>query len=66
MSEPTLQEKCECGCCHLPDYGACDTFEAGVNGRCVYCDHAETCHERDKVRPMFNGPLHASYRKAKP
>lgn len=34
--------------CECPTYegnlGPCRTFEAGLNGRCVYCDHAETCH----------------------
>lgn len=37
------QEKC-CEQSHKHDYGACDEFEAGMNGRCVYCDHDEKCH----------------------
>jgi hypothetical protein len=48
---------CECGCCQFPDHGACPSFEQGHNGRCVWCDHAEGCHERDKDKPRFNGPL---------
>jgi hypothetical protein len=61
----TLQEKCECGCCHAEDYGACDTYEQGMNGRCVYCDHSEACHGRDKERPMFNGPLEPGIREVR-
>jgi hypothetical protein len=56
------QRPCECGCCHAIDYGACPTFEAGSNGRCVYCDHAEPCHERDKDRPFYNGPIRVGVR----
>jgi len=48
-------QKCECECCHVPDYGACSTFERGMNGRCVYCDHAEACHPGNG--PYHNGPL---------
>lgn len=44
----TINEKkrCDCGCCHDIDYGACpkSTYEKGMNGRCVYCDHGEECH----------------------
>lgn len=50
-------EKCECGCCHAEDFGACPGFETGANGRCVYCDHGMSCHERDKENRYFNGPL---------
>jgi hypothetical protein len=47
---------CEvCECAHLPDYGACSEFEAGMNGRCVYCDHAEACHPGKGS--LANGPL---------
>lgn len=47
---------CErCACCHVPDYGACRTFERGRNGRCVYCDHAERCHPG--TGRLANGPL---------
>lgn len=45
----------KCNCCHVPDYGACDEFVEGANGRCVYCDHAELCHPG--VGKYFNGPL---------
>lgn len=47
--------KCPCGCCHSTDHGACQTFEKGANGRCVYCDHGEGCHPGDPDR--FNTPL---------
>ena len=57
MNDGKLDSKCECGCCHFPDYGACDGFEEGANGLCVYCDHSEKCHERDKNRPYYNTPL---------
>jgi hypothetical protein len=34
--------------CKCPTYqnnlGPCKTFEAGANGRCVWCDHEESCH----------------------
>lgn len=47
---------CEkCNCCHVPDYGACDKFFEGFNGRCVYCDHDRTCHPGEGK--TFNGPL---------
>jgi hypothetical protein len=39
-----VQKKCECGCCDSPDYGACQRFELGGNGRCAHCDHAHPCH----------------------
>lgn len=48
--------KCECGCCHVPDHGPCPTYEIGANGRCVYCDHGKACHA-DQSRPYFNTPL---------
>ena len=44
-----------CKCCHLPDHGACRTYERGMNGRCVYCDHAKGCHPGKG--PLANGPL---------
>lgn len=44
-----------CQCSHVPDLGACPTFEQGSNGRCVYCDHAEGCHPGDSDH--FNTPL---------
>ena len=44
---------CECG--HAVELGACKTFEAGMNGRCVYCDHAAACHPG--AGPWANGPL---------
>ena len=49
------KDKCECGCCHVPDHGACQTFEMGANGRCVYCDHGKDCHPGDPNK--FNTPL---------
>lgn len=48
-------ERCECGCCHVPDHGACQSFEKGANGRCVYCDHGKDCHPGNPKR--FNTPL---------
>lgn len=33
-----------CECCHVPDNGACPDYLEGMNGRCVYCDHFESCH----------------------
>jgi hypothetical protein len=50
-----------CDCCHVPDYGACDEFEEGANGRCVYCDHAKECHPGSGK--LFNGPLSPISRK---
>ena len=44
-----------CECCHVPDYGACDDFCEGANGRCVYCDHAKECHPGKGE--LYNGPL---------
>jgi len=45
----------QCDCAHVPDHGACDVFEQGMNGRCVYCDHDEGCHPGQG--PLHNGPL---------
>ncbi len=45
----------KCDCAHIHDNGACRTFERGGNGRCVYCDHDETCHPGEG--PYANGPL---------
>jgi len=56
------QSFCDCGCCHMPDYGACDHFERGFNGRCVYCDHGEECHPG--TGPWQNGPLWPVKRKS--
>jgi len=47
--------RCQCGCCHIPDHGACQTFERGSNMRCVYCDHGEDCHPGRGA--WHNGPL---------
>jgi hypothetical protein len=55
METVVLPERCPCGCCHETDYGACADFEAGMNGRCVYCDHGEGCHPG--AGPLANGPL---------
>jgi hypothetical protein len=44
------QKKCKCGCMDSPDNGACNKFEKGDNGRCVYCDHAKACHPEFFVR----------------
>jgi hypothetical protein len=53
--EEFAANRCDCGCCQVPDYGACDTFERGGNGRCAYCDHGQSCHP-GKGR-YFNLPL---------
>ena len=45
----------KCNCAHVPDYGACNKFEEGMNGRCVYCDHSKWCHPGRGQR--YNGPL---------
>lgn len=49
--------RCSCGCCHVPDHGACDEFVQGFNGRCVYCDHGDACHPGQGE--FHNGPLWA-------
>ena len=34
-----------CKCSTYPEnLGPCRTWEAGGNGRCVYCDHEQDCH----------------------
>lgn len=47
--EMTLTERFANPDCRCPTYdgnlGPCRTFEAGANGRCVYCDHETICHE---------------------
>jgi hypothetical protein len=32
----------------VPDNGPCNLPVKGGNGRCVYCDHALTCHTSKK------------------
>ena len=44
-----------CECCHYVDYGACDDYRIGMNGRCVYCDHDKSCHPGRG--DLHNGPL---------
>ena len=40
-----INSRLESGCDTYPDnLGPCETFEAGKNGRCVYCDHSILCH----------------------
>lgn len=53
----------KCQCAHSPDLGACDSYEQGANGRCVYCDHDKPCHE--SIGEYANGPL-APHRNHKP
>lgn len=39
--------RANCDCDTYPEnLGSCDEFEKGQNGSCVYCDHAEGCHEK--------------------
>ena len=60
-------DKCACGCSHVPDHGACPTFEPGSDGvHCVYCDHALACHARDAGRPTYNLPLEVGRRDVAP
>lgn len=33
-----------CNSSHEPPDTACRTFAAGLNGRCVFCDHEQLCH----------------------
>lgn len=46
--DTTLTERFEnpkCRCNTYPDnLGPCKTWEVGMNGRCVYCDHENLCH----------------------
>ena len=36
----------DCACCDRPEPEPCGTYEKGMNGRCVYCDHEAKCHKR--------------------
>jgi hypothetical protein len=42
-AESAPQPPC-CASSHVPRDTACRGFLAGLNGRCVYCDHEEKCH----------------------
>lgn len=49
--DTTLTERFDIGGCGCATYegnvgGPCKTFERGVNGRCVYCDHEKSCHDK--------------------
>jgi hypothetical protein len=35
----------DCACCDRSWPEPCDTYEKGMNGRCVYCDHEGKCHK---------------------
>jgi len=46
-----------CVCIERTDeMGPCDKFEAGGNGRCVYCDHEEGCHPKAMKTYEFLSP----------
>lgn len=51
----------KCACSHAFDHGACDDYELGRNGRCVYCDHDEGCHPGEGE--FFNQPLSVGVRR---
>lgn len=36
----------DCSCCDRPEPEPCSTYERGLNGRCVYCDHEAKCHKK--------------------
>lgn len=40
------QHNPDCACCDRPEPEPCSTYERGMNGRCVYCDHEAKCHKR--------------------
>jgi hypothetical protein len=48
LCDTTMTERFYNPTCVCPTYqnnlGPCAKFEAGMNGRCVYCDHEEGCH----------------------
>lgn len=46
---PRLDPKLCQGCATSPNnMGPCATYELGMNGRCVFCDHGQTCHPFEK------------------
>jgi hypothetical protein len=55
LCETTLTERFTQPTCLCPTYpgnlGPCKGFEAGANGRCVWCDHNADCH-RALLRSM--------------
>jgi hypothetical protein len=51
---PVVDGVCACGCCHVPDNGACPKYIAGLNDRCVVCDHSVVCHRRKGEAPPHN------------
>lgn len=48
LCDTTMTERfnrvCTCDT-YAGNKGPCNTFEAGDNGRCAYCDHGHQCHE---------------------
>lgn len=38
------RHKPDCDWCDRPEPDPCSTYEQGMNGRCVYCDHEAKCH----------------------
>lgn len=50
LTERHPVENCQCQT-YEGNLGPCKTYEAGVNGRCVYCDHEERCHRQLRVVP---------------
>lgn len=53
LCDTTMTERFDqvCTCdTYAGNKGPCNTFEAGDNGRCAYCDHGHQCHETVVVR----------------
>lgn len=58
MSEEERNRFHECESSHYPPDRACPTFEKGMNGRCVYCDHEKRCHPGPNTAgPLGKGPV---------
>lgn len=50
LCETTLTERfhnpnCKCDT-YVGNLGPCRTFEAGMSGNCVYCEHDRDCHDQ--------------------
>lgn len=52
-STPRMPCALNCGT-YIGNLGPCERFEAGQNGRCVFCDHAEVCHGKADITALLD------------
>lgn len=59
---PRFEVTCDCPT-YASNAGVCKTFEAGSNGRCVYCDHTRYCHVMFRLEWLTEPPAEIARKK---